>query len=223
MKVTYIYHSCFLVETDCCYYLFDYERGILPSLNTEKPIYLLSSHGHHDHYQQKIFPKLKELGMQSVLGILSDDITPPPEAAHLFVSPNRNYTLPLGQSLTTLKSTDLGVAFLLEERGQLIYHAGDLNDWVWEEESASYNEQMTLDYREQIDLLSQKLDGRKINLAFVVLDPRQEKDYDRGIRYFLEKIHAEQVFPMHYWEKPEIIQTFLIEHPKYQTQISMTE
>ena len=223
MKVTYIHHSCFLVETDCCYYLFDYEKGTFPALNTEKPIYVFSSHGHHDHYQEKIFSILKDLGMQSIFGILSDDIACPPEAAHLSVSPGRSYTLPLGQTLTTLKSTDLGVAFLLEEQGLLIYHAGDLNDWVWEEESASYNEQMTLDYRKQIDLLSQKLAGRKIHLAFVVLDPRQEKDYAIGMRYFLENIHAEQVFPMHYWGNPGIIQTFLQEHPEYQTQISMTE
>ena len=26
MKITYIHHSCFLVETDTCYYLFDYEK-----------------------------------------------------------------------------------------------------------------------------------------------------------------------------------------------------
>ena len=27
MKITYIHHSCFLVETENCYYLFDYEKG----------------------------------------------------------------------------------------------------------------------------------------------------------------------------------------------------
>ena len=128
-----------------------------------------------------------------------------------------------GQKLTTFKSTDLGVAFLIEDNETLIYHAGDLNDWVWDDESYSYNEQMTIDYRNQIRLLSEMLGDRKIDVAFVVLDPRQEKDYDRGICCFLENISAEKVYPMHYWGNPDIIDTFLAEHPEYKNQIQITE
>ena len=61
------------------------------------------------------------------------------------------------------------------------------------------------------------------DVAFVVLDPRQEKDYDRGMCYFLEQIPVKQVYPMHYWESPDIIQTFLKEHPEYKVQINLTE
>ena len=35
MNVTYIHHSCFLVETNRFYYLFDYEKGSLPKMDTE--------------------------------------------------------------------------------------------------------------------------------------------------------------------------------------------
>ena len=49
MKVTYIYHSCFLVETSDFYCLFDYYRGTLPTLEKNKPVYVFSSHGHGDH------------------------------------------------------------------------------------------------------------------------------------------------------------------------------
>ena len=34
--------------------------------------------------------------------------------------------------IRTLKSTDLGVAFMVETEGRRIYHAGDLNRWQWE-------------------------------------------------------------------------------------------
>ena len=54
MQVTYIYHSCFLVETDRFYYLFDYEKGCLPEMNVTKPVYVLSSHGHADHYNAEL-------------------------------------------------------------------------------------------------------------------------------------------------------------------------
>ncbi len=223
MRVTYIHHSCFLVETDSCYYLFDYEKGCLPQMDVTKPIFLLSSHGHQDHYNPGIFQMLEALGMQKVYAILSDDIEIPADVNVLQVSSGTEYRLSLGQKLTTFQSTDLGVAFLIEDQGKMIYHAGDLNDWVWEGESISYNEQMTIDYRKQIDLLLGKLEHRKIDLAFVVLDPRQEKDYDRGLCYFLEHVPVESVYPMHYWEQPDIIETFLKEHPEYKSQIKKTE
>ena len=223
MKVTYIHHSCFLVETHLFYYLFDYKKGHLPELNTEKPIFVLSSHGHADHYNPEVFILLTDLGMRDIRAILSDDIQVPVNINTLQVSPEMEYELGYQQKLTTFRSTDLGVAFLIEDQNELIYHAGDLNDWVWDDESDAYNEQMTLDYRKQIRLLADSLHHRQIDVAFVVLDPRQEKDYDRGLCFFLEHIPAKQVYPMHYWDDPSVIDTFLRDHPEYQSQIQKTE
>ena len=238
MKVTYIHHSCFLVETDSCYYLFDYEKGALPPLDVTKKIYVLSSHGHHDHYNPEIFALLRSRGMQIIYGILSDEIPVPANVIGdtavlanvkiMQVSPGKEYDLDDRQKLTTFQSTDLGVAFLVEDiddgdQKRIIYHAGDLNDWVWDEESDAYNEQMTKDYRKQIDLLAEKLNQQTIDAAFVVLDPRQEKDYDRGLCYFLEQVPVKKVYPMHYWGSPYIIGTFLEEHPQYKHKIPRTE
>ena len=223
MKVTYIHHSCFLVETDRFYYLFDYEKGRLPEMDVTKPILVLSSHSHADHYNPEIFPLLEAAGMQHIRAILSDDIAVPANVTALQVSPEGKYHLADQQKLTTFRSTDLGVAFLIEEGETLIYHAGDLNDWVWDEESDSYNKQMTMDYRKQIDTLSNQLNHREIDAAFLVLDPRQEKDYDRGICYFLEHVSVKDVYPMHYWDSPEIIDIFINDHPEYKFKIQRTE
>lgn len=226
MKVTYIHHSCFLAETDSCYYLFDYFKGKLPALNPEKPILVLSSHKHGDHYHPSVFSILKDMGMQRIFAVLSCDIpsgSVPEGIPCITVSARKTYDLPQGQTLTTYRSTDEGVAFLIEEREEYFYHAGDLNDWVWEEESDAYNRQMTENYRKEIDTLAQNLGEKSLTAAFVVLDPRQEKDYDKGMLYFLQKISCAHVYPMHYWEKPEIISRFLTEHPQYQGQIILTE
>lgn len=223
MTTTYIHHSCFLAETATCYYLFDYEKGTLPTMDVTKPIFVLSSHAHHDHYNADVFSMLREQGMQKVYAILSSDIEAPADVDVMQVSANKEYQLCLGQKLTTLRSTDVGVAFLIEDKGETIYHAGDLNDWVWEGESDFYNEQMTADYREQINLLAKLLNGWTIDVAFVVLDPRQEKNYGRGLCYFLEHISVAKVYPMHYWGKPEVIDAFIKEHPKYQAYIRKTE
>ena len=223
MKVTYIHHSCFLVETCRFYYLFDYEKGSLPEMDVKKPIFVLSSHGHGDHYNGQIFSMLADLGMEQIHGVLSDDIPVPEGIQTQQVAPNGEYVLGEGVHLTTLRSTDLGVAFLIEDQQKRIYHAGDLNDWVWEEETQEYNTQMTADYQFQINLLADKLEGKTLDAAFVVLDPRQEADYARGICYFLEHIPAKKIYPMHYWGKPEIIQTFLRAYPQYSDRIQRTE
>ena len=147
MTVTYIHHSGFLVESRKFYYLFDYESGNLPELNPEKPIFVLSSHSHGDHYNPAIFSRLP---VMQVRAVLSGDISAPQGIDTLSVDPNREYSLGPGQRLTTFRSTDLGVAFLLEEEDGLLYHAGDLNDWVWEGEPDAYNEEMTRNYRKEI-------------------------------------------------------------------------
>ena len=219
MQITYIHHSGFLVETDHFYYLFDYETGQLPVMDVSKPIFVLSSHSHSDHYNPEIFPMLSQLQMAHVRAVLSDDITPPANVDVLQVSPEQEYSLDTHIKLSTFRSTDQGVAFLIEEDHLRIYHAGDLNDWVWEEESNCYNTQMTENYRKQIQLLSAALHHQPLDAAFVVLDPRQEKDYDRGLCYFLEHISAKQVYPMHYWDDPSVIRRFLQDHPQYQSKL----
>lgn len=221
MKVTYIFHSCFLVETEDCYYLFDYYKGELPRLKSQKPILVFSSHNHADHYNKAVFDRLREQGMENVTAVLSKDIPPrkhPEGIPVIRVYCHKEYALPCGTTLRTLLSTDEGVAFLLRCSEGCIYHAGDLNDWVWAEETDSYNRQMTGSYRHEIDLLKDE----KIDIAFVPLDPRQEKDAARGILYFLEHVSVKQVFPMHYWEQPQCIDEFCWDYPMYRESICRT-
>ena len=220
MKVTYIHHSGFLVETERYSYLFDYESGALPEINPAKPIYVLSSHSHGDHYNPEIFPMLESAGITDIRPVLSDDIDAP---RGLSVVPRMEYDLDDQLKLTTFRSTDLGVAFLMEDRNQLIYHSGDLNDWVWEEETEAYNTEMTANYRREIQALAKKLGNRPIDVAMVVLDPRQDQDYHRGMCYFLEQIQAKTIYPMHYWDDPSVIGRFLTDHPEYTSQIQETE
>lgn len=222
MNITYINHSGFLVETSKCYYLFDYFKGDLPELKADKPILVFSSHAHGDHYNPEIFDQLKALGMQQVIAVLSKDIPEkkyPEKITCIKVTFHQSYELPFDTHLETLLSTDEGVAFLLTCPEGILYHAGDLNDWVWEDETEQYNKQMTGSYRHEIDLLK----GINVDVAFIPLDPRQEKDYARGILYFLKKVDVKKIYPMHYWEQPQVIDQFLNEYPEYHDIIERTE
>lgn len=218
MTVTYIGHSGFLVETGSCYYLFDYFQGPLPPLNRDKPVIVLSSHSHHDHYNPAVFSMLTRQGVGQIFPVLSSDIPPRNRPEHLrcrVVSPGETCILPQGQTLKAYRSTDLGVAFCIRDGEDRIYHAGDLNDWVWQGEPEADNRRMTLEYRRELDRLAQDLAGQTLTAAFVVLDPRQEEDYARGLRYFLDRVAAERVYPMHFWEQPQVVRRFLEEYPQY--------
>lgn len=222
MHTTYIGHSGFLVETAACYYLFDYYQGSLPQLDPKKPILVFASHAHQDHYNPEIFKLLRSMGMQQITAVLSKDIPAkkyPQDITCMKVTFYQTYELPCDTWLHTLLSTDEGVAFLIQCPEGAIYHAGDLNDWAWDGEPEQDNRQMTGSYRHEIGLLQkyQKefLKGSSIDLAFMPLDPRQEMYYAGGMLYFLKTIKAEKVYPMHFWEQPEIIDQFLKEYPEY--------
>ena len=56
MKLTYIFHSGFALETEQSILVFDYwldPSSVIPSvLQSPKPLYVLSSHFHEDHFNK---------------------------------------------------------------------------------------------------------------------------------------------------------------------------
>ena len=155
MKVTFILHSGYFVELDSCCLLFDYYQGEIP--RSQKPLYVFASHHHEDHFSPEVFKEARP-GRQ-VHFILSNDIfqSRVPEElreAALFVKPYETYELE-GLRLATLKSTDDGVAFLIECESRRFYHAGDLNCWVWEGAPKWQNDQMKEAYKNELKLLEE--------------------------------------------------------------------
>ena len=198
LTVTYIKHSGFLVETANSYLLFDYWQGKLPELQYDKELYIFSSHAHHDHYTKDIF-KL-ENKCQRVVYVLSSDIKRASsfwkKAENvIFMKPHEEKEID-DCVISTLKSTDEGVAFLVKTEGKTIYHAGDLHWWDWPGEPEEDNKMMEQLYKAEMEYLK----AEKIDCAFVVLDPRQEESGSLGMEYF--------IFPMHCWEQYDIIEKY---------------
>ena len=180
MKITYLDHSGFAVEYKKYVLIFDWYKGKLPEFDSEKEIYVFSSHSHYDHFDRKIF-ELENI-YPNVRYVLSADITEKPVPSKVwFVIADKEYRIG-NLKVQTLHSTDAGVAFLVYVDDRIIYHAGDLNWWHWEEESEYYNEQMRMDYQKEIH----KLKNIRIDVAFVPLDPRQEEQYYWGLDYFMK-------------------------------------
>jgi L-ascorbate metabolism protein UlaG (beta-lactamase superfamily) len=214
MLITYIHHSCFSLETEKSVFLFDYYKGNIPNFPKEKHLFVLSSHSHQDHFNHDIFKLLNDY--PQITYILSKDINirksffSDPDAfenaKNHIITIGKNESLPLSSSLTleTFRSTDKGVAFLIEEGGHTFYHAGDLNWWIWTEDTKADSQNMTRAFKDEI----QKLRGRNIDIAFLVLDPRQEEFYSLGFDFFMRNTNTSYAFPMHFWKDYSIIDKF---------------
>ena len=220
MIVTYIQHSCFSIELDNVILLFDYFNGTIPLYPKDKHIFVFASHKHQDHFNLSIFDLAKLY--PNITFVLSKYIrlgknylqrNNIPEKINdniCFVGAKQRLSLPafslvnpsLLIQVETLKSTDVGVAFLITVQDKTIYHAGDLNWWTWIGETEDEYQSMTSRFQKEINTLI----GRDIDIAFLPLDPRQEERYWWGFDYFMKHIHAGYAFPMHFWKDYSIIE-----------------
>ena len=204
MKITYIHHSSFLAETESACLLFDYFEGELPEIPENKPLYVLASHNHHDHFSEKIF----SLNRQATY-LLSWDIPPeriPAGKKVYFLESYETWSDGI-LSIETFHSTDEGVAFWCSLDGKQLYHAGDLNHWYWEGEDKDWNRDMTAAYRDEIA----KMAGRKADVAFLPVDPRLENWFYLGANDYMQQADAVCLFPMHFWGDFSVCRK-LIEH-----------
>ena len=209
MKITFIHHSAFLAELAGTALLFDYFEGALPEIPPGSRIVILASHAHGDHYNRRIF----RIGADrpDTVWVLSDDIPGrdvPPELRErvYFVSPGETVTPGDGITVRAFRSTDQGVAFLVQVHDRVLYHAGDLNNWYWDgdAEDLALGEQ----YRAELLKIREALHGRLPDAAFVPLDPRL-RDEKIGMAEYMELVGAKNVFPMHSWGDFAISDRFL--------------
>lgn len=228
MKITYIGHSGFLAEFSNCCCLFDYYEGKIPELAKEKPLFIFVSHRHQDHFNPEIF---HITGPGEIHYILSFDtrryMRDRLELPNLhFMKAEETLTLNWNKGagsmkVKTLRSTDCGIAFLVHTEDKTIYHAGDLNWWVWPGESKQYNNNMTANFKKYVEPLK----DLELFAAFLPLDPRQEKWYDKGFSYILDNTTTRYAFPMHFWKDFSVIPKYLETPPgkKYKAHIIVLE
>ena len=223
MKVTYIGHSGFLVETDIAYFLFDYYKGVIPEMKHDKPLLVFVSHIHGDHYNPVIFTLADKY--PSVHYYISNDIQLSEKVIEDFnltedyieqritiIPPGLKRIVQLGHDengknfivIETIKSTDQGLAYLITVGDKRIYHAGDLNSWVWEGDTKQQFNNMSALFKRAME----KIDGRDIYLAFAPLDPRQGQYYKLGMDYLLNAAPITYAVPMHMWNEFEIVDQY---------------
>ncbi len=209
MKLTYIYHSGFAIEGDGFTIIIDYYKdtsdnpneGLVHKelLKKAGKLYVLSTHSHYDHFNKEILKWQKE--RNDIIYILSKDIYDNQKAgddAGLYMNKLETYrdsTL----SVQAFGSTDLGVSFLIRVQDKTIFHAGDLNNWHWNEESTPEEVKEAEEfYMNELNLLADNVNH--LNLAMFPIDKRLGKDYMKGAEQFVKRIKTDIFAPMHFSE-----------------------
>ena len=171
MRVTYLRHSGFAVETESLAILIDCIGGYEKA---SKPVLALVSHGHFDHKSPESIA-------------FADKIIDCPE-------PGEEFSF-MGARIRTFGSTDEGVSFMIDLDGKRIFHAGDLNKWHWRDEGDTEWTQKAIS---DFEAVMATLPDEKIDVAMFPVDPRQGSGYDEGACEFNERIKPGIFIPMHF-------------------------
>lgn len=210
MKLDYIYHSGFAIEADGVTVIIDYfkdsceqeyNKGIVHDCLLERPgeLYVLSSHFHPDHFNREVLSwKEKRPDIHYIFSkdILKHHRATPDEATYINkgdVYKDENIRI------EAFGSTDVGVSFLIDLQGVRLFHAGDLNNWHWSEESTPQEiHKAEGDFLAEVKCLEQT--APIIDTVMFPVDNRMGKDYMKGAEQFVKRIKTGIFAPMHFSE-----------------------
>ena len=214
MKLYYIFHSCFMLEAEQCVIIFDYWKdspdGDVKHMleHTDKRVYFMASHFHEDHFNPEIFSLNVPNGQKRI--ILSRDIVRRRRAketdADVLLRRGDTYSDDM-ISVKAFGSTDAGVSFMVETDGKKVFHAGDLNNWHWEDESTPQEvAEAEGNYLKELDIIAKYTQA--MDVVMFPVDPRLGTDFMRGAQQFIDRIKTGIFVPMHFWERPAEVMAF---------------
>ena len=211
MKPTFIYNGGFLLKTGSAIILFDYYRKghdiIRRFLSSPLPLYVLVSHSHPDHFNPDCLGwKSKHKEVHYIFSEELQSVIKGHDKEIVYLPVGGEYS----DSLLTIEafgSTDIGCSFYLTIGDTTVFHAGDLNNWHWSDESTP--EEAIQAERDFLYRLGQLAAAHNTaHLALFPADARIGNDYARGARQFLEAIHTDVFVPMHFWSAADAAAAF---------------
>jgi ankyrin repeat protein/L-ascorbate metabolism protein UlaG (beta-lactamase superfamily) len=196
--IWYLKHSGWAVKTKNALLIFDYwddapspDVKLLANghINVEEiknlPVYVFVSHSHGDHFDKQIFEWKKTIpNIKYIFGFKNDETD-----GTIFAEPRSQQKID-NLIVTTIKSNDDGVGFVVQLDGLTLFHAGDHSNNTLEEPN---------DFFPEIDYLAEK--GIKADVAFYLnmygCGSTNPEAFEKGIFYAIDKLKTKAVFPMH--------------------------
>ena len=197
MKITRIGHSGFLIELLQLNLVFDYftdKAGVMTQeIFSGRKTCVFVSHNHGDHFNPQIF---KWAGVGDVSYVLDTECKTPEMANIHKLEVGRSLDLPeYDVSVKAFGSTDEGLSYLVKTQGTVIFHAGDLNSWYWEDEKTP--EELESSEGEYLSIIKE-LPVEEIDVAFIPEDPRLGRHADRAVKLFEKLLRPGRIIPMHF-------------------------
>ena len=201
-KITYIGHSGFAIESEEIIIVIDYytdEFGVIPQLlSLKKPMIVMASHSHSDHFNKGIF----SWADNDIEYVLSNEIRRKCGKS----IPSNTHFIKVGErieydniKIEAFGSTDCGCSFVTQMQNRTYFHAGDLNNWHWKAESTPQEiKKAESDFLAIVRNIAKNY--HDIDVAFFPVDARMGEDYSLGARQFLSMINVGTFIPMHFWE-----------------------
>lgn len=210
LKIVYLAHSGFAILTEKATLVVDYysdscagdrclSHGVVDDDLFSRPgrFYVLCSHGHADHFNPVILSWREK--RPDIVYLFSQDILDSGLARAqdaLYLQPGHTYSDEMLHA-AAFGSTDIGVSFALHLEKKKLFHAGDLNNWHWNEEvpreeAAGYEQA----FLHELSLLASAYP--RFDAAMFPVDPRLGKDYMRGAQQFVDAVEVEHFIPMHF-------------------------
>lgn len=226
LNIRYIYHSSFSLEFEDKIIIFDYFQGTLPKNVNDKKVIFVVTHSHADHYNESIFDYENASDITYIVSedVYEDVFDYDTKDNIVFLGEDNiedlkkhfgkkviklevgESTSVYGADFTALGSTDMGISVYFEANHLKFFFAGDLNNWVWEEDTEEEKEKMQQDFSKEIDKIGH------VDIGFFPVDPRLKERYDLGVNEFVDKCNPKVLFPMHFTKDPTIVDTFIDTH-----------
>ncbi|MDE7160728.1 MAG: hypothetical protein K2O24_07810 [Muribaculaceae bacterium] len=220
IECEYVFHDGFILRRDGEWaVVFDYWKDPLGAERIETlvrsgvPVYVVVSHHHKDHFVPAIFDWCA-LPCADVHYVISADVfkfcrhrlnpntlyqgVRVPEQRITVIRPGDTVQLG-GLTVEAFGSTDLGNSYVITERssGFTAMHAGDLNDWLWLDESTP---EEVADMEGRFRKILRDISGAhpRLDLALFPVDSRIGRRYWSGAAQLLEAIDVKMFVPMHF-------------------------
>ena len=206
MKIFFLHHSAIAANIGRVLLVFDYyqdkpggrlkDGAIGPAdIADAEHVYVFVSHAHYDHYNTRIFEWAQ---YNANVTYILDPTVPEQERPDGAVVLGRAQAFDDGHiAVQAFGSTDIGGSFYVRCGGKSIFHAGDLNNWHWKDESDTrYVRVMKLYFERELRLIKNYVDT--IDYAFFPVDKRMGSDYDAGAVQFIDTMHPKVLIPIHF-------------------------
>lgn len=204
MKLSYIYHSGFLVEANGALIIIDYWKDGGESVadlvaETDAQVYVLASHAHADHFNpETLFWKSR----RPIRYVFSADIRrrnkPLRDDGRIAWLHRGEVFSDGGLVVEAHGSTDVGVSWLIGADGRRLFHAGDFNDWQHPEATEEDNKRMHSYFEAELRKMSAAVSG--VDVALFPADPHLGSHIADGPAAFCQEARPKVFVPMHCWE-----------------------